>query len=292
MIEYKNSEFFTNYFSNLKDFKLLKPFEEENHVFVSEMEAIGTIHPITIRIEIPDSFPYHKLTFYTKSLRGYPHLIENAGDKGSWFCLNTPFAETAEEQLNQEISRLWEWIKLMLREDLPAIIDDANVIRSLLMANSFGWELDAYNSREYYKDPNIVIIDNLPNIKEDIGGIGQLDGIWQSNSLYYGTLFICKNRIKSEFKINYIVVNREPTKEEMQDTESLQQAYGWSYETSSKLFGVVVKEPNITIWDSTDNLPDFDDYETSTGIVRSPKEIKKKWWKTSLAIRNRFRINC
>ena len=242
MIEYKNSEFFTNYFSNLKDFKLLKPFEEENHVFVSEMEAIGTIHPINIRIEIPESFPYHKLTFYTKSLWGYPHLIGDAGDKGSWFCLNTPFAETAEEQLKQELNRLREWIKLMLREDLPAIIDDYKVRESLLMANSFGWELDAYNLREFYKNPNIVIIDNVPDITEDVGEIGQLSGVWNS-----GTMFICNSRIKSKYNnINYIVVDHEPTKEEMRDTESLQQAYGWSYETCSKLFGVGVKKSELT----------------------------------------------
>ena len=79
-------------------------------------------------------FCLFRRSFLAKSLSGYPHLIHNGKiEYGDWFCLNTPFAETPEEQLNQEITRLKEWISHQMREDLPAIIKDANVKKHWLL---------------------------------------------------------------------------------------------------------------------------------------------------------------
>jgi hypothetical protein len=83
--------------------------------------------------------------FSTDSLCGYPHLIpykeqEKATAVRSWFCLNTAFAETAEEQLNEEIQRLRLWFKQQLNNELPAIITDTDVIKARLIADAFAWE--------------------------------------------------------------------------------------------------------------------------------------------------------
>ena len=110
-----NEVFYNEYFSSLADFNLDSLFErkENDNVYVGTISPKKSNHPISIDVEIPFTFPYHKLVFWTNSLRGYPHLIyehnpyltnDNDRDKG-WFCLNTPFAETAELQLAEEISR-------------------------------------------------------------------------------------------------------------------------------------------------------------------------------------------
>ena len=97
---YKSAEFYTQYFDNLPDFKVLEHFhlsKDEKNTFIGKVEVLNTIHPLELRVEIPISFPHHKLIFRTKSLSGYPHLIHTGRTQyGDWFCLNTPFAETAE----------------------------------------------------------------------------------------------------------------------------------------------------------------------------------------------------
>ena len=146
MFDYKNAQFYTDYFSSLEGFSLLEEFKEsedknEKNLYIGSVEVLNTIHPLILRVEIPFTFPHNKLVFRTKSLSGYPHLIHTGKiEYGDWFCLNTPFAETPEEQLNQEISRLKEWISHQMRKDLPAIIKDANVIKALAFANAYEWE--------------------------------------------------------------------------------------------------------------------------------------------------------
>ncbi len=133
MFEYKDKEFYTDYFNNLEDFELVQTFdlskdEDEKNLYVGMIKAKECIHPLMIRVEIPITFPHNKLTFRTKSLSGYPHLIHTGKVKyGDWFCLNTPFGETAENQLDLEMYRLREWIKRQIREELPANIEDSNL---------------------------------------------------------------------------------------------------------------------------------------------------------------------
>lgn len=96
---YQSADFYTDYFKKVKNIELKTPFsesKEERHLFIGEIEFKNTIHPLQIRVEIPKTFPHHKLIFWTKSLYGYPHLIPSSKEKGSWFCLNAPFAETAK----------------------------------------------------------------------------------------------------------------------------------------------------------------------------------------------------
>jgi hypothetical protein len=108
MFDYKEASFYTSFFQNHPDFRVIEEFKEsedkeEKNFYVGRVEVLDTIHPLELRVEIPNSFPHQKLTFRTKSLFGYPHLIYNprrdpkAEKYGSWFCLNTPFAETAEK---------------------------------------------------------------------------------------------------------------------------------------------------------------------------------------------------
>ena len=146
MFDYKNASFYTEYFNKLDGFSVIENFieskdENEKNLFVGQVEVLNTIHPLIVRVEIPFTFPHNKLVFRTKSLSGYPHLIHSGKIKyGDWFCLNTPFAETAEEQLDQEVLRLKEWIAHQMREDLPSIIKDENVKHALAFANAYEWE--------------------------------------------------------------------------------------------------------------------------------------------------------
>ena len=59
---------------------------------------------------------------------------------GDWFCLNTPFAESVVEQLNQEISRLKEWITRQMRADLSCCNRRYSVRSALALANAYEWE--------------------------------------------------------------------------------------------------------------------------------------------------------
>lgn len=146
MFEYKDARYYTDFFKNHPDFEIIDDFEishekNEKNLFVGHVEVIGTIHPLFIRVEIPFTFPHNKLMFRTKSLSGYPHLIHTGKIKhGDWFCLNTPFAETVEEQLYQEINRLKEWIKKQMTPGLPPVIEDPNVRQALAIANAYEWE--------------------------------------------------------------------------------------------------------------------------------------------------------
>ena len=80
MFDYKNAQFYTDYFSSLEGFSLLEEFKEsedknEKNLYIGSVEVLNTIHPLILRVEIPFTFPHNKLVFRTKSLSGYPHLM-------------------------------------------------------------------------------------------------------------------------------------------------------------------------------------------------------------------------
>ena len=82
MFEYQDSNFYTDYFNNNPNFKVIEPFKpsedkDEKNLYVGIVEVLNTIHPLILRVEIPFTFPHNKLTFRTKSLSGYPHLIHS-----------------------------------------------------------------------------------------------------------------------------------------------------------------------------------------------------------------------
>lgn len=230
MVEYKDALFYTEFFKSHKDFQVIEEFKvsedkDEKNLYIGSIEVLGTIHPLILRVEIPFTFPHNKLVFRTKSLSGYPHLIHTGKIKyGDWFCLNTPFAETAEEQLNQEIIRLKEWIQHQMRKDLPSIIEDANVERALAFANAYDWEnLDEV--KEFSSQAMLTFVGNFHNdinfFKENLG---HLSCIKSPDHRFYAVQY----PFLSNHKLPYIIVDEAPKSVEvLSDFVQLKEQYGW-----------------------------------------------------------------
>lgn len=230
MIEYKDSQFYTDYFNKSEDFKVLEEFKvsedkDEKNLYIGVIEVLNTIHPLVIRVEIPFSFPHNKLFFRTKSLSGYPHLIHTGKTNyGDWFCLNTPFAETPEEQLDQEITRLKEWIARQMREDLPANIKDEKVKYALAFANAYEWEnLDEV--KEFSAKAMLTFVGNVfkdpQYFKEPLG---YLSCIKTPDERFYAVT----NLSLSNHRLPYIIVDQKPKSiETLSDFMQLKEQYDW-----------------------------------------------------------------
>lgn len=230
MFEYKSISFFNEYFSSLSDFKLSQEFiqeekDENKNLFIGIMESVNTVHPMSIKIEIPTTFPHSKLLFWTESLRGYPHLIADEKRKDSWFCLNTPFAETAEEQLEQEMLRLRDWIKRYVRKDLPTVIKDPEVYRALYMMNAYSWEnIDEMN--EYKQDARLTFVGDFATHKDYFKEKkGKFDCIKNNSE----RIFVLRNKYGTNFELPYIIVDKVPTT--FNDFVGLKKQFGWDEET-------------------------------------------------------------
>ena len=256
MFDYKNAQFYTDYFSYLEGFSLLEEFkdsedEKEKNLYVGSVEVLNTIHPLVLRVEIPFTFPHNKLVFRTKSLSGYPHLIHNGKiEYGDWFCLNTPFAETPEEQLNQEITRLKEWISHQMREDLPAKIKDANVKKALAFANAYEWE----NLDEVKEFSSIAII-------TFVGQEIQLRSSYKEQTGYFDCVKSPDNRIYAfshnidgtNYKLPYIIVKEVPENVSiLEDFLLMKDFYGWDEETCHHLLSKsnYKSAKNTFVWSS------------------------------------------
>ena len=247
MVEYKEASFFTEFFKSHGEFNVIEEFkvsedEEEQNLYIGSVEVLGTILPLTLRVEIPFTFPHNKLVFRTKSLSGYPHLIHTGKIKhGDWFCLNTPFAETAEEQLNQEIIRLKEWIQHQMREDLPSVIEDRNVKRALAFANAYDWEnLDEV--KEFSSQAMLTFVgdfhNNLDFFRESLG---HLSCIKSPDDRFYAV----QDSSLSNYKLPYIIVDEAPKSvETLSDFVQLKEQYGWDDKTCEHLL------PNFNITDN------------------------------------------
>ena len=256
MFDYKNAQFYTDYFSSLEGFSILEEFKEsedknEKNLYIGSVEVLNTIHPLVLRVEIPFTFPHNKLVFRTKSLSGYPHLIHNGKiEYGDWFCLNTPFAETPEEQLNQEITRLKEWISHQMREDLPAIIKDANVKKALAFANAYEWE----NLDEVKEFSSIAII-------TFVGQEIQLRSSYKELTGYFDCVKSPDNRIYAfshnidgtNYKLPYIIVKEVPENVSiLEDFLLMKDFYGWDEETCHHLLSKsnYKSAKNTFVWSS------------------------------------------
>lgn len=238
MFDYKNAQFYTDYFSSLEGFSLLEEFKEsedknEKNLYIGSVEVLNTIHPLVLRVEIPFTFPHNKLVFRTKSLSGYPHLIHNGKiEYGDWFCLNTPFAETPEEQLNQEITRLKEWISHQMREDLPAIIKDANVKKALAFANAYEWEnLDEV--KEFCSQAMLTFVGDFHNNFDYFKKkLGYLHCIKTPDNRFYAIA----DSALANYKLPYIIVDQAPkSSETFSDFVLLKEQYEWDDETCKHL---------------------------------------------------------
>lgn len=121
-------KYYNDYFAWLPDYEAVNPFvveEVENEdnadkqiLFVGKISSKLAKCPLEIDVKIPLGFPNEKISLTTTSLRNYAHLIPNK-DESSWFCLNTPFCETIEEQLDLEMERLSGWIDKYLNKGEP-----------------------------------------------------------------------------------------------------------------------------------------------------------------------------
>ena len=238
MFDYKEASFYTDFFKSLPEFSVLEDFKKSNendeqNLFVGMVEVVGTIHPLILRVEIPLTFPHHHLTFRTKSLYGYPHLIHTGKIQyGSWFCLNTPFAETAEEQLQLEVSRLKEWIRRQMREDLPAIIKDPNVEHALWISSAYEWE-NPDEVNEFSSQAVLTFVGDFQNsneyFKEDKGYIHCV----KSNG---NRLFALKSSWMTNYELPYIIVDEAPASETvLTDFLKLKKQYGWDKEICEHL---------------------------------------------------------
>lgn len=238
MVEYKDALFFTEFFKSHKEFQVIEEFKvsedkDEKNLYIGIIEVLDTIHPLILRVEIPFTFPHNKLVFRTKSLSGYPHLIHTGKIKyGDWFCLNTPFAETAEEQLNQEIMRLKEWILHQMREDLPSRIEDNNVKQALAFANAYEWEnLDEV--KEFSSQAMLTFVGNFHNdinfFKKPLGHLSCIKS--PDNRLY-----AVADSSLSNYKLPYIIVDEAPkSAEALSDFIQLKEEYGWDDKTCEHL---------------------------------------------------------
>ena len=231
MFEYKDAQFYNDYFNHLEDFKLAKSFTEEEKerqkYYIGEIEAMDSIHPLVLRAEIPVTFPHHHMMFYTQSLYGYPHLITCLDEiNTSWFCLNTPFAETPEEQLNQEMTRLREWMHKVMRKDLPPRIEDADTRAALRKLYAYSWEnQDEY--AEYRNESNVTFIGDFAYQPEFFKEVQGEFYCVQSDSNHFYILEYAQQMTNA--KLPYIIVDDIPN--DMGDFVSLANQFNWSKET-------------------------------------------------------------
>lgn len=243
MFNYKEASFYTSFFRNHQDFRVIEEFkesedEEEKNCYVGRVEVLNTIHPLELRVEIPNSFPHQKLTFRTKSLFGYPHLIYNprrdpkAEKYGGWFCLNTPFAETAENQLEQEVLRLKEWISRQMNPGLKAIIEDEKVRKALAFASAYGWE-NTDELGEYHGDAILTFVGDFSNdldyFKEKMGTI---HCVKTPDKRFYAL----QNKELTNFELPYIIVDEAPKSvDSYKDFVLLRNQYDWDEKTCEHL---------------------------------------------------------
>lgn len=247
MFEYKDAAFFSEFFRNHPDFNLIEEFrisedEEDKNLYIGQIEVRNTIHPLIIRVEIPLTFPHHKLIFRTTSLSGYPHLIHNGRVQyGDWFCLNTPFAETAEEQLNQEVSRLKEWIHRQMSPNLPPVIKDPGVRGALAIASAYEWE-NPDEVREFSAKALLTFVgDGLDSITSFKENHGYLHCVKSPDNRFYAF----SHRIPGEnFNLPYVIVNEFPKNVEiLEDFLRLKDFYNWD----EKLCSHLLPEPDYKV---------------------------------------------
>ena len=254
MFEYKDARFYTQYFRNNGSFEIVEDFKEsddknEKNLYVGIVKVLNTVHPLVLRVEIPYTFPHNKLAFRTKSISGYPHLIHTGKTEyGDWFCLNTPFAETPEEQLNQEILRLQGWIAHQMRIDLPAIIKDAEFKQALAIANAYDWE-NPDEVKEFSSQAMLTFVGDFCNdVSYFKKSLGSLSCIKTSDGRFYAFA----NSSIAECKLPYIIVNQPPKSvENLKNCLMLKEQYGWDDKTCEH----ILPDFNITgLWEKDSSI--------------------------------------
>ncbi len=225
--ENKSPEYYNEYCRSVDGFSLITQFQDLGDFYEGNISAIGTVHPLLIRVQIPKSFPHNKLHFYTNSLWGYPHLIYIPKEGTSWFCLNSPFAETAEAQLDEEFERLRQWIRDQMKPELPAYITGP-VVSALGMFNAYEGE-NVDEIRELQCKTSLVFIGDFCNNASNFRNSGVLYCIRS----YADRLFAFERRFDGAQLIPYILVDEDPT--DKSDFLKLKKEFHWDDETCEKL---------------------------------------------------------
>ena len=242
MIEYRNVDFYNEYFRNLADFSLVEEFVEKDKKYVGTIQADKVIHIPLIEVEIPMNFPHSPLQFWTSSLKGYPHLITGVRaprhnkkyfDK-SWFCLNTPFAETAEGQLYHELSRLRGWFEKFLNLNLPAIIEDSRVTNALRMAHLLEWE-NPDEIQEHINETGLTFVGDFANDPNNFKDFGFLHCRKTDDRFDRFHLFAYKEKDGTDLEVPYVVVDTFCGKSNLDDFLRLRQFYQWDANMQEKL---------------------------------------------------------
>lgn len=224
MFEYKDINFYTEYLTGLEDFTVIEELTLEKNDYVGKIMPNNSIYPIEITVSIPQTFPHNKLVFSTTSISGYPHLIKyrhKDESKGSWFCLNTAFAETAIDQLDEEFMRLRGWLKKQLRPNLPKHITDNKTIYALRHFNVYeGANPDEVN--EVSESNNFQFFGNFGENPEKFDKSGKLNVVVHPNQ--YFTVVESANNATD--KLPYIIVDYLP--DGLYNISSWVDEFGWS----------------------------------------------------------------
>ena len=95
--------FYNDYFGNLENFLLKKPFvyNQENKSYDGEI-LFKELH---FKVHIPEVYPLGDIKFITKDFEGLPHQNFDGS-----LCLNTNFVNHIHTRLNLEISKLKSYV--------------------------------------------------------------------------------------------------------------------------------------------------------------------------------------
>ena len=277
--KYKPPEFYTQYFNDHPDFKVLESFhlsedEDEKNLLIGKVEFLNTIHPLELRVEIPVSFPHHKLTFRTKSLSGYPHLIHTGKIQyGDWFCLNTPFAESAKDQLDQEIFRLKEWIHRQMKEELPPIIED-NKLKEAIFLNSIPEWMNPDEIKEISAKAKLTFIgtfaDSTDNFTENLGFF---NCIQTPDKRFYAF------KEKYDFtthKLPYVIVDVPDDWEAIDDFITLKEYYNWDENICKHLLPTYNVGKPYHVWHSLESGINLDEESCLQQLEAIREELVKE----------------
>lgn len=236
MFEYKDEKFYNDFFTHLSDFVLADEFvlakDKTKYVGTIALEDTS-IHSLNISIEIPKEFPHKKMEMWTQSLKNYPHLIYDDLKESSWFCLNSPFAETAFDQLEVEMERLRLWIKRYMRQDLPAFIDDPKVANAIYFDSAYTGISD--NQMDEYKaDSKLILMGDFAlSINNFTHGNAEgeriLEGSLHTVHNPNGQFFVLKEKVGTNYELPYIIVKDAPI--DITNFLELKKQYSWSDET-------------------------------------------------------------
>ena len=273
---YQSVNFYNSYFSKVEDIEIIVPFKEsdnreEKHLITGEFKFKHTIHPLQIKVEIPKTFPHHKLTFWTKSLSGYPHLIYNPYKKASWFCLNTPFAETAEEQLDQEMARLKEWIAKQMNPALGPIIADKKVALALKKVHAYEWE-NPDEIKEFSQEAILTFIGDFGKYKKNFPERkGYLSCIKNASN----KLYALEKERNGQARLPYVLVDELPN--DWEDFLLMKEQFQWTDEDCHHLFPDLFPD-EITVCQSTYSPKQFQlsPAEAKTAIHEAQKRLAQQ----------------